>query len=97
MTYAELFNKVESELGLLQSIPHILQKAKQLKSFKIMLNSIQNALRDQITEQLGVDPEHVDEHFAREFDARAQALGVNMELIFRRLSKRLTTDALEPS
>ena len=86
MNFAQLFKSVKNDIHDLNTLPSVLKRAKRQKSFKIMLNSIQNALRDQITEQLGVSLEQVDHAYLNNFDSKVRILGHNLEIIFRRLS-----------
>ena len=87
MSYADLFHSVKSELLELNALPKVFKHAKKLRSFSIMLNSIQNAMRDQITQQLGVDPDHIDRDYADAFDRKARSLKFNFEVIFKMLGK----------
>ena len=87
MLYSDLFDNVKSDIYQLSVLPRVFKRAKKLRSFGIMLNSIQNAMRDQITQQLGFDLDCVDPDSADEFDRKARSLRFNLEIIFRRLSR----------
>ena len=87
MSYKDLFKHVKSDLTQYNFICEIFNKAIKKKTFKMMVNSIRNALRDQITEQLDLNLENIDKHTITDFDSKINGIGANINIILKNISK----------
>jgi len=87
MSYKDLFKSVKSDILQYNFLSDVFSKAKKKKTFKMMVNSIRTAFRDQITDQLDLDLEEINQNTLDNFNNKINRLGVNMNTIVKKISK----------
>ena len=88
MSHSHLLKALKAHIYNLETLPDILRTAKKQDSFNSMLTSIQHAMRDQISQALGLKFSQIDRCCPRKFQVKIDILGQNLEILMSQIGSR---------